>query len=103
MDHWMRKRILEVPPDWRPERLGATPGVVDLCPQAWASAHRWPDLKKGDSMAFHFTSSGVDVLIHGQKLGSVGDKAFSYQLIRVWIGKNPPNASLKEGLLGAKK
>lgn len=60
------------------------------------------DLKKGDSMAFHFTSSGVEVLIRGQKMGAVGDKAFSHQLLRVWIGKNPPNAGLKEGFLGAK-
>jgi hypothetical protein len=60
------------------------------------------DLKKGDTMAIHFTSSGVDVMIRGQKVGSVGDKAFGHQLIRCWIGKNPPNAGLKEGLLGSK-
>jgi hypothetical protein len=54
-------------------------------------------------MAFHFSSDGVDVMIRGQKMGSVGDKAFSRQLIRCWIGKNPPNSGLKEGLLGAKK
>jgi hypothetical protein len=61
------------------------------------------DMKKGDSMAFHFQSDGVDVMIRGQKAGSVGDKAFSHQLIRCWIGKNPPNSGLKEGLLGGKK
>ena len=61
------------------------------------------DMKKGDSMSFHFSSSGVDVMISGQKVGSVGDKAFGHQLIRCWIGKNPPNAGLKEGLLGGKK
>ena len=61
------------------------------------------DLKKGDTMAFHFSSDGVDVMIRGQKMSSVGDKAFSHQLIRCWIGKNPPNSGLKEGLLGGKK
>jgi Chalcone isomerase-like len=61
------------------------------------------DMKKGESMAFHFQSDGVDVMIRGQKVGSVGDKAFSHQLIRCWIGKNPPNSGLKEGLLGGKK
>ena len=61
------------------------------------------DMKKGDTMTFHFTSSGVELMIRGQKVGSVGDKAFSHQLIRCWIGKNPPNAGLKEGLLGGKK
>jgi len=61
------------------------------------------DMKKGDTMAYHFLADGVEVMIRGQKAGSVGDKAFSHQLIRCWIGKNPPNAGLKEGLLGAKK
>jgi hypothetical protein len=61
------------------------------------------DMKKGETMAYHFLTDGVDVMIRGQKAGSIGDKAFSHQLIRCWIGKNPPNASLKEGLLGAKK
>lgn len=61
------------------------------------------DMKKGDTMAFHFSSGGVEVMIRGQKVGSVGDKAFGQQLIRCWIGKNPPNAGLKDGLLGGKK
>jgi hypothetical protein len=61
------------------------------------------DMKKGEVMAYHFLTDGVDVMIRGQKAGSIGDKAFSHQLIRCWIGKNPPNAGLKEGLLGWKK
>ena len=61
------------------------------------------DMKKGDTMAYHFLTDGVEVTIRGQKAGSVGDKAFSHQLIRCWIGKNPPNAGLKEGLLGSRK
>jgi len=61
------------------------------------------DMKKGDSMAFHFLADGVAVMIRGQKVGSVGDKACSQQLIRCWIGKNPPNAGLKEGFLAGKK
>jgi hypothetical protein len=61
------------------------------------------DMKQGDSMAFHFLSDGVEVMIRGLKAGLVGDRAFSHQLIRVWIGKNPPNSGLKEGFLGGKK
>jgi len=61
------------------------------------------DMKKGETMAFHFLSDSVEVMIRGQKAGSIGDKAFSHQLIRCWIGKNPPNAGLKEGLLGSKR
>jgi hypothetical protein len=61
------------------------------------------DMKKGDVMAFHFLPDKVEVMIRGQRVGSIGDKGFSQQLIRCWIGKNPPNAGLKEGLLGSKK
>jgi len=60
------------------------------------------DMKKGEAMDFHFLADGVDMMIRGQKMGSLGDKAFSRQLIRCWIGKNPPNAGLKEGLVGSK-
>jgi Chalcone isomerase-like len=78
-------------------------GCTELKPHISKLQGLMKDMKKGDSMAFHFTSSGVEVMIRGQKMGSVGDKAFSHQLIRCWIGKNPPNAGLKEGLLGGKK
>ena len=61
------------------------------------------DMKKGETQAFHFLTDGVEVIIRGQKAGKVGDKAFSHQLIRVWMGKNPPNQELKDGFLGAKK
>jgi len=61
------------------------------------------DMKKGETMSVHFLTDGVEVMVRGQKVGSVGDKAFSHQLIRCWIGKNPPNSGLKEGLLGTKK
>lgn len=61
------------------------------------------DMKKGDAMAYHFLPDRVEVMIRGQKVGSVGDKGFSQQLIRCWIGKNPPNAGLKEGLVGTRK
>ena len=50
------------------------------------------DMKKGYTMAYHFLTDGVEVMIRGQKAGAVGDKAFCHQLIRCWIGKNPPNS-----------
>ena len=77
-------------------------GCAELKPHISKLQGLTKDMKKGDTMAFHFTASGVEVMIRGQKLGTVGDKAFSHQLIRCWIGKNPPNAGLKDGLLGKK-
>jgi hypothetical protein len=61
------------------------------------------DMKKGETMAYNFTPDGVEVMIRGQKVGKVGDKAFSHQLLRIWIGKNPPNVELKNGFLNGKK
>jgi hypothetical protein len=78
-------------------------GCAELKPQISKLQGLTKDMKKGDSMAFHFTLSGVEVIIRGQKVGTLGDRAFSHQLIRCWIGKNPPNAGLKDGLLGGKK
>jgi hypothetical protein len=78
-------------------------GCAELKPQISKLQGLTKDMKKGDSMAFHFTLSGVEVMIRGQKVGTLGDRAFSHQLIRCWIGKNPPNAGLKDGLLGGKK
>jgi Chalcone isomerase-like len=61
------------------------------------------DIKKGETMAYHFLPGGVEVIVRGQKVGMIDDKAFGHQFIRCWIGKNPPNPALKEGLLGLKK
>lgn len=78
-------------------------GCAELKPHIGKLQGLLKDMKKGESMAYHFLADGVEVMIRGQKMGKVGDKAFSHQLIRVWIGKNPPNTELKEGLLGGKK
>lgn len=78
-------------------------GCAELKPHIGKLQGLLKDMKKGETMAYHFLGDGVEVMIRGQKVGKVGDKAFSHQLIRVWIGKNPPNTELKEGLLGGKK
>jgi hypothetical protein len=77
-------------------------GCAELKPNIGKLQGLLKDMKKGDTMAYHFLADGVEVMIRGQKVGKVGDKAFSHQLIRCWIGKNPPNSELKDGLLGKK-
>jgi len=77
-------------------------GCTELKPNIAKLQGLLKDMKKGETMAYHFLADGVDVMIRGQKMGRVGDKAFSHQLIRVWIGKNPPNSELKDGLVGKK-
>jgi hypothetical protein len=78
-------------------------GCTELKPHIGKLQGLLKDMKKGETLAIHFLADGVEVMIRGQKAGSVGDKGFSHQLIRCWIGKNPPNSGLKEGLLGGKK
>jgi len=77
-------------------------GCAELKPHLSKVQGWMKDMKKGETMAFNFLSDGVEVMIKGQKAGKASDKAFSHQLIRCWIGKNPPNPELKSGLLGAK-
>jgi hypothetical protein len=78
-------------------------GCAELKPHLAKLQGLLKDMKKGETMGYNFTADGVEVMIRGQKVGKVGDKAFSHQLIRCWIGKNPPNTELKDGLLGGKK
>jgi hypothetical protein len=78
-------------------------GCAELKPHLSKLQGLLKDMKKGETMSVRFLADGVELMIRGQKAGSVGDKAFSHQLIRCWIGKNPPNSGLKEGLLGGKK
>ena len=77
-------------------------GCAELKPNIPKLQGLLKDMKKGETMAYHFLADGVEVMIRGQKVGKVGDKAFSHQLIRCWIGKNPPNPELKDGLVGKK-
>jgi hypothetical protein len=78
-------------------------GCAELKPHIPKLQGLLKDMKKGETMGVNFLADGVEVTIRGQKAGKVGDKAFSHQLIRCWIGKNPPNSELKDGLLGGKK
>jgi hypothetical protein len=53
-------------------------------------------------MSIHFLPNSVELFVGGQKQGSVDGKDFSKPLLRIWLGKNPPNEGLKKGLLGIK-
>ena len=77
-------------------------GCAELKPYSGKLQGLLKDMEKGETMAYHFLPNGVELVIRGQKAGTIGDKAFTRQLIRCWIGKNPPNPELKEGLVGKK-
>lgn len=60
------------------------------------------DMNKGEIMAFDILPDHVDVWVAGRKAGTIDGADFSKNLLRLWIGKNPPNSGLKSGLLGIK-
>jgi len=57
-------------------------------------------VKKGDRQSFTFTDDEVVYSYQGKPKGKVAAKGFGTFLLSTWLGKNPPNESLKEGLLG---
>lgn len=60
----------------------------------------FPAVKKGDRLRYVFTSAGVEVLVNGTSKGKIASGALAQTLLHVWFGPNPPNESLKKGLLG---
>lgn len=58
------------------------------------------DIKDGEVLKFEFLNNSVTVYINDTKIGEVDSQTFQTALLSVWLGKNPPNESLKQELLG---
>ena len=56
--------------------------------------------KNGDTVAIDFTADGVGVSFNGESRGRVASAPFAKALLKVWLGDNPVDASLKKALLG---
>ena len=56
--------------------------------------------KNGDSVAIDFTAEGVAVSFNGEARGKVTSVPFARALLKVWLGENPVDSSLKKALLG---
>jgi len=60
-----------------------------------------PDLKEGDRLTFvHRAGKGVAVEVNEAVKGEVDGGDFAAATLGIWLGPEPPNESLKEGLLG---
>ena len=57
--------------------------------------------RSGDTVAIDFTADGVGVSLNGEARGKVSNPAFARALLKVWLGDNPVDASLKKALLGS--
>lgn len=60
------------------------------------------DVEKGQELSFTFLPQGVEVAVGAEIRGTVEGDDFSKALLSVWLGPEPPNAGLKEGLLGGR-
>ena len=56
--------------------------------------------KNGDTVALDFSADGVAVSFNGEARGKVSSGPFARALLKVWLGDNPVDASLKKALLG---
>ena len=57
-------------------------------------------VKEGDVIVLDLTNAGMQVSINGKALGNIEGAAFNQALLRVWLGNNPVDASLKKAMLG---
>lgn len=58
------------------------------------------DMKTGQELAFTYKpGAGIETDIDGVVMGTVEGDDFSRAFLSIWLGANPPNQSLKDGLL----
>ena len=57
-------------------------------------------VKEGDVIVLDLTSAGTQVSLNGKVLGVIEGAVFNQALLRVWLGRNPVDASLKKAMLG---
>ena len=61
----------------------------------------FPDLQAGDTVRMNYSPGiGTRLAVNGELLGVVKGEDFVTALLKVWIGKNPADEALKQGLLG---
>jgi hypothetical protein len=59
------------------------------------------DMKTGQKLIFTYRpGTGIEVSIDDAVIGTVEGDDFSKAFLLIWLGPNPPNQGLKDGLLG---
>ncbi len=61
------------------------------------------DLKKGDVLSFSFKPDELALELNGASLGKVDGAKIDQNILAIFLGKEPPTAELKTGLLGLQK
>ena len=58
------------------------------------------DMKEKQILSFSFFSDRLEVEVKGEKKGEIKDPTFATNVLRIFLGPNPPNKELRKGLLG---
>jgi hypothetical protein len=59
------------------------------------------DMKTGQQLTFiHKPGAGMQVEVNGTVKGTITGDDFTKAFLSIWLGAHPPNAGLKDGLLG---
>lgn len=59
------------------------------------------DMDSGDEMVYtYLPGTGIEVSIRGSILGVIEGDDFAPAFFSIWLGEEPPNGGLQEGLLG---
>lgn len=64
----------------------------------------FPSVREGDVVILDYRpGAGTRVSLNGRSLGAIAGADFNRALLRIWLGDEPPNAALKEGMLGRER
>ena len=64
----------------------------------------WPDIKKGDTLAFSVDQQGNNTFYFNQApIGAIDGKVFSDQFLAIWLDENCSYPKLRKQLLGQNK
>ncbi len=81
---------------------GGASGSAELLRTGVEELKSWvPDLKSGMRLRLAWIpGEGVRMDVDDNVMGTIPGEAFASSLYRIWLGAEPPNAGLKQGLLG---
>jgi hypothetical protein len=61
------------------------------------------DMKNGDEMAFGLSGDAITVTVNGALKGTIHKDGLPQRFLTIFVGPNPPNKGLKDGMLGLEK
>ena len=61
------------------------------------------DMKNGDEVAFGLSGDAITVSVNGAQKGTIRKDGLPQRFLTIFVGPNPPNKGLKDGLLGLEK